>query len=830
MPLLDFNSLGRRYHAARAAAAILAMVFFGALWLFWDWSSGLGIVGVAIPVLIHAVWRRNRPGHAFWVLALDVTAVTLALTVIAPPITVAVPPLVTLIIAGMLFLDQRRAILLFGYMILGVGSSLAWIQMTETPEWTLTESIVLSVINLAVWVPLMVSLLRATARMLDERRSLQVKLVESEARYRLIIESASDAIVAVDGSGIVVFANQAVSRTFGHDPGDLVGQPLTILIPEHLRAAHTEGFRRYRESGNRRLDWNSLQLTGLHSDGSEIALEVSFGEFAHKSADLFIGTMRDVGERKVAEKALQASEARYRELFESVPVGIYRTTHSGEIRTANPAMASLLGVDSPEELVGLDAQQFYLEAGGRERWKEQLDVSSADSEFELRLVRADGETIWVRDTGRALLDEEGNLIEFEGTLEDVTQRKHAQERLESLVGEQQRRLRFERALSACSTALLTESGEQALDDALGALMDATDADSVFVERNVHDEDLGLCSSLIHQIDRFEGAVDYEKWQRVPWSKMPRALRRLSRGEPFAFVIEELDGEERRLYEGAAIQSELDFPIFVGDEWAGLIAFGDDWQRVWAQDEIDLLRTAAEMVGAFWARQQAQEKLEDLIRSKDEFVASVSHELRTPLTAVVGLAEELTGNGLAQFDETEIVEFHHVIAQQAREVSYIVEDLLVAARVDIGAVSVYPGPVDLRDEVTLVINGWSTQFGDVAVKNGSAKALADPTRVRQIVRNLLANAVRYGGSRVVVEAVQEDDRSVVAVRDNGAGIAEEHWEKIFSAYERLSQSQPKPGSVGLGLYVSRRLARLMDGDLTYRREDDESIFELILPTV
>ena len=67
------------------------------------------------------------------------------------------------------------------------------------------------------------------------------------------------------------------------------------------------------------------------------------------------------------------------------------------------------GVEGPEELVGLDAQHFYVDAGDRERWKQQLEVSSADSESELRLVRADGEIIWVRDTGRALVDEEGNL-------------------------------------------------------------------------------------------------------------------------------------------------------------------------------------------------------------------------------------------------------------------------------------------------------------------------------------------------------------------------------------------------------------------------------------
>ena len=100
----------------------------------------------------------------------------------------------------------------------------------------------------------------------------------------------------------------------------------------------------------------------------------------------------------------------------------------------------------------------------------------------------------------------------------------------------------------------------------------------------------------------------------------------------------------------------------------------------------MLHTAAEMIGAFWDRQASRHRLEELVRAKDEFVATVSHELRTPLTAVVGLSDELQ-HRRPDFDEQEITEFVALIAEQSNEVAGIVEDLLTAARTSVGTLVV-----------------------------------------------------------------------------------------------------------------------------------------------
>ncbi len=227
----------------------------------------------------------------------------------------------------------------------------------------------------------------------------------------------------------------------------------------------------------------------------------------------------------------------------------------------------------------------------------------------------------------------------------------------------------------------------------------------------------------------------------------------------------------------------------------------------------------------------KEQLEDLIRSKDEFVASVSHELRTPLTAVAGLADELR-QAPETFSEMETREFIKVIADQANELAGIVEDLLVAGQAEMGEQNLNIEEFDLAAEARAVVNNASRSGIrlDIRIADGqqAAFALGDPLRVRQIMRNLLTNAYRYGGDDVAVEVDQTAQICVLSVTDNGVGVPEADAQRIFDSYQRSDNAVQQPKSVGLGLSVSRKLARLMGGDLVYRRVDNRTRFELSIP--
>jgi signal transduction histidine kinase len=220
--------------------------------------------------------------------------------------------------------------------------------------------------------------------------------------------------------------------------------------------------------------------------------------------------------------------------------------------------------------------------------------------------------------------------------------------------------------------------------------------------------------------------------------------------------------------------------------------------------------------------ERSEAMSRLVKSKDEFIARVSHELRTPLTAVVGLTSEMSSIG--SMSAKERGELMGLVAGQAAEMSYIVEDLLVAARAEMGTVAIDPTTVDLDHELRTTIDGLGVGVDELP--EGIRHVHADASRVRQILRNLLTNADRYGGPRRRVVAGNVDDRVWLEVRDDGEGVPAEMADQIFDPYTTAHAGIS--GSVGLGLSVARQLASMMGGSLIYRRDAGETVFRLELP--
>jgi PAS domain S-box-containing protein len=142
-----------------------------------------------------------------------------------------------------------------------------------------------------------------------DREREESALRNSEENYRLVVETAPDAVISIDESGVILFANPASARIFGYDPTGLIGKPLTILMPEFLRKLHEKGFSRYLATGQRHINWQGTELTALRKNGQEFPVEISFGELSRDGHKVFTGFIRDISERKQAEE-LRAAHAR----------------------------------------------------------------------------------------------------------------------------------------------------------------------------------------------------------------------------------------------------------------------------------------------------------------------------------------------------------------------------------------------------------------------------------------------------------------------------------------------------------------------------------------
>jgi PAS domain S-box-containing protein len=121
-----------------------------------------------------------------------------------------------------------------------------------------------------------------------------------EESHRLIVETASDAVVTMDETGAIGFANPSTMKIFGYDPAELIGKPLTVLMPEFMRKLHETGFRRYMATGQRHINWQGTELTGLRKNGEEFPVEISFGELTRDGHKVFTGFIRDISPRKRA--------------------------------------------------------------------------------------------------------------------------------------------------------------------------------------------------------------------------------------------------------------------------------------------------------------------------------------------------------------------------------------------------------------------------------------------------------------------------------------------------------------------------------------------------
>ncbi|GEM_PF-154317 len=163
-------------------------------------------------------------------------------------------------------------------------------------------------------------------------------LRESEERYRMVAQTATDAILTIDETSRILFVNPAAEKIFGHSVPEMLGQNLTMLMPEYTRHLHRAGLHRYLETGRRHISWEGIELPGLHKNGREVPLEVSFGEVEKEGRRFFTGIVRDITERKRAER-LQAAVYRIAEAADKAPTleDLYRAVHAivGEVMPAD---------------------------------------------------------------------------------------------------------------------------------------------------------------------------------------------------------------------------------------------------------------------------------------------------------------------------------------------------------------------------------------------------------------------------------------------------------------------------------------------------------------
>ncbi|MEO8432489.1 MAG: EAL domain-containing protein [Acidobacteriota bacterium] len=264
------------------------------------------------------------------------------------------------------------------------------------------------------------------AQIRRERRLARKALRESENRFRTLAETASDAILTVGDDGRILYVNQAAQRIFGHPPSSLIGEPLSMLLPGHPYGG-PDGPGAWSPTAPGEV----VAVCGRRSDGGEVPLEISFGQTVREGRRLLTVIARDVSERETAERALRASEIRFRQLFERNLAGVYRTTLDGRLLDCNLAFARIFGYDSPEEALAVPAVDYYLSGEDRVEALRRLGERRTLTNYEQRLRRRGGDFVWVLENETLVEGPDPGTLVIEGTLLDITERKRAEDEREA---------------------------------------------------------------------------------------------------------------------------------------------------------------------------------------------------------------------------------------------------------------------------------------------------------------------------------------------------------------------------------------------------------------
>jgi PAS domain S-box-containing protein len=266
------------------------------------------------------------------------------------------------------------------------------------------------------------------ARDITDRKQAEDALSESEARYRLLFELSPDAI-AVYQSGKVVFVNQAAASLIGAKaPEELIGKPMLDFVHPDYRKFVLERSRR------QMIDGQAVPVVEekfVRLDGSFVDVDVTAAPFRYHDQPAIMAIIRNITERKQAEEARSESEERFRHLYENATIGLYRTSPDGKILLANPSIVHLLGYASFEELAKRDLEKEGFEPEySRSEFRQRIESQGQVVGLEVPWKRKDGTTIFVRESAKAIRDADGKVLYYEGTVEDITERRRAEEALQ----------------------------------------------------------------------------------------------------------------------------------------------------------------------------------------------------------------------------------------------------------------------------------------------------------------------------------------------------------------------------------------------------------------
>ncbi|MFP4528420.1 MAG: PAS domain S-box protein [Candidatus Kapaibacterium sp.] len=677
---------------------------------------------------------------------------------------------------------------------------------------------------------------------ISDRREFEKHLRESEMKYRSYIDNAPDGIFLADDAGDFLEVNAAVSRLTGYSVDELGTMNFSDILHPENQGFGPKIFQRLGRTGRDRSE-----LKFKKKNGVEYYLQV---DIVTLESDRHLGFCKDTTVRKLIEKNLANERSLLRSLINSVPDIIFIKDLNDRYLACNVAFEEFSGlregriIGMKDDVLGEERLDEFF----REKTMTSLE-SKPTRRFEEWVTYPDDSQILLDTIITSIFDVEGQVRGFVGISRDIT-------RISQMSSELEKEDRILKGIAEITTMLLkTFNYKGLLNDILRILGEVTEVDRVYIfEKNSDESEEILFSNSFEWVrSGVKPQIVNPEVQNIPIrTTLPTIFAELEKFNPLAARVEDLMPEENEFLSSHDVKSLLVIPIIVKDNLWGFVGFDDtSTGRRFRSKEVSVLMVAANAVGFAIEREEDIDMMEKASReavaanqAKSEFLANMSHEIRTPMNAILGFAE-LLDEQLGQDAKTN--EYIRGITASGKNLLELINDILDLSKIEAGKMEIVFEPVDpsviineIRQIFALKTREKDLEFVAGVDQELPRTLLLDESRLRQVLFNLVGNAVKFtheGSVSLSVKSLNYDSYKskldlVFIVEDTGIGIPEEQQEKIFEAFrQQQGQSDRQYQGTGLGLTITRRLVQMMGGSIQLKsRVGEGSRFEVYLPGV